>query len=222
LFSNLQGTRCEDFYQKKHFETEETKNIPFYVIEANKVFFKDNPITFEDIKPQDWEKSDIPAGDLENQFSSIKKKLEKLRFWEDDEKLTSKQIKESYDWQEEFSNILESITEINSSKSQNNLEIFHWKCLFYRVLLRETSNLKLKEQVIRNYLLLLKDNSIQKNFVSEWFLEFDQLRNEIRENVSDEERVRLGNLLENSNITAIIVYLEIDKLKKTKQIAELR
>lgn len=219
LISNLQGIRCEDFYQKKKPEPAET--LPFYVAEANKVFFQDAPITFEDIKPQDWEKTDIPASGLENQFDVIKNKLEKLRFWED-EKLTGEQIKEGYDWQEEFLNALESVSEIKSLESQNDLEIFHRKCLFFRLLLREASKLKLKEQVIRNYLQLLKDNSIQKNFASEWFLEFDQLRNEIHISASNEEKERIRNLLENSNITAVTIYLEVDKTDKNfKQSAGL-
>jgi hypothetical protein len=67
------------------------------------------------------------------------------------------------------------------------------------------------------YLLLLKDDFVRKNFTSEWFPEFDRLRNEIKESSSNEEKAKMWNLPENSNITAVTVYLEVENTGRNSE-----
>lgn len=61
---------------------------------------------------------------------------------------------------------------------------------------------------------LLNQSNIQKEFVSEWYLEFNDLRKEINAIESNEQQEKLVDLLGNSNNSAVRVYLDLEKILK--------
>ena len=225
LTKNLQGNRCRDNveYEKRTGkignETESATTeikLPVYVNEANRVFYKELSITNEEAKPSEIEAFVFPSEYLKSGKSGqIFKEVRKLQNWKENNESAS-ETKESPEWQEAFSRLLESIDEWEKSDGDDDLDIFHQKSLVYRILLREVPN-TLKEGIIRKYLKLLNQNEIQREFVLEWFLEFNDLLKEIRETEPKKDQPKLFDALKNSNNTAIGIYLDLEKILKSEK-----
>ena len=221
LIKNLQGTRCQDNveYEKKTGEkTDDAQGenpqikLPFYVYAANKFLLRDSPVTAEETKPFKVETFVFPTEYLVSGKSSlIFGKIRGLQNWEEENKTIS-EIKESLEWQEAFSNILEEIDDWKKSGNEDEIDLFHQKSLLYRILLNEASTIALKELVIKKHQKLLNLREIQREFVLEWFLGFNDLLVEIRETKSTERRQKLFEVLKNSNNTAISIYLGLETL----------
>lgn len=222
LTKNLQGNRCRDNveYEERTGKvvsengTKEIK-LPFYFYEANKVFYSELP--FDELEPAEIEPFTFPSEYLRfGKSGQIFKEVRKLQNWEEENK-TASEIKESLEWQQAFSELLEKIDEWEKSDGEDNLDIFHQKSLIYRVLLREAPNFVLRESVVKKRLKLLNQNEIQREFVLEWFLGFNDLLNEIREIKPKEVQQKLFDVLKNSNNTAIGIYLDLEKILKSEK-----
>jgi hypothetical protein len=224
LLKNLQGTRCQDnveFENKsgkavKENATSDVK-IPMYIYEVNKYFYKDLPIAVEDTKPFKIEATTFPVEYFtSSKASQIFGKLKKLRNWKIEGKTIS-EMKESLEWQEAFSNLLDEVDQWNKADGEDEIDLFHQKSLIYRLLMRERPSIILQETIVKKYLKLLNQNEIQRNFASEWFLEFNDLRKEIRGLKDIEQQERLLNIVQNANNSAIRLYTDLEKILKSEK-----
>ena len=231
LIKNMQGARCQDNieYEKRtgkkmndtQSETSEIK-LPMYVYEANKFLFRDLFVTIEETKPLKIESFTFPTEYLAfGKSGQIFRKFRELQNWEEENKTIS-EIKESLDWQEAFSNLVEEIDDWKKSSGEDEIDLFHQKSLVYRLLLNEAPTVSLKEIVIKKYLKLLNLREIQKEFVLEWFLEFNDLLGEIGEIKSTEERQKLFDVVKNSNNTAISIYLDLEKILNPGKVIQMQ
>jgi hypothetical protein len=226
LVKNLQGTRCQDNinFEKRNGKTlygnenvTSSIKIPSYIYDANNYFYKDLPIAIDETKPYKIETTTFPVEYYTSpKASQIYSKLRKLRNWQEKEKTIS-EIRESLKWQETFSNLLEEIDEWEKADNESEIDLFHQKSLIYRLLLREAPSIALRERIVKKYLKLLNQNEIQKDFVSEWFLEFNDLRKEIGGIKDILQQERLSNIVKNTNNSIIHVYLELEKLLKLEK-----
>ena len=191
--------------------------LPFYIYEANKYFFKDRPIAVEETKPDKIETTTFPVEYYtSHKASQIFGKFRQLQNREDKNKTTS-EIKESLEWQEAFSNLLEEIDEWEKADNEDEIDLFHQKSLLYRILLRETPSFALREKTVRKYLKLLNQSQIQRDFVTEWFLEFNDLRKDIRSIEPKEQQPKLVDVLKNSNNSAVRIYFDLEKMLKSEK-----
>ena len=120
--------------------------------------------------------------------------------------------------QEKLSDLLEEIDEWGKADDEDEIDLFHQKSLIYRLLLRESPISVIGETIVRKHLKLLNQNEIQKEYTSEWFLEFKDLRTEISELKSKEQQQKLVAILENSNISAVNIYLNLEKILNVEKI----
>ncbi len=226
LQKNLKGKRCQDTinYEIRTGKTinEPEKNepeikLPVYIAEANNILFKDLPISIEDINPSEIEKIEFPTEYFTNGKSKeIFRKIRSLQKWEEENKTLS-EIKESQKWQEEFSKTLEFVNDLKELDNEDEIDIFHQKCLLLRLLLVESPNISFKEKVLNEYLKLLNNKQIEREYTPEWFLEFDDLKQEILEIKSVEEQEKLLGVVKNTNNSAIRVYLDLEKELNSKK-----
>lgn len=221
---NLSGARCEsnltyELSQKKTKSLDpglpENAYLPKYVRDLNAAFYNASPISAEEIEAATTERfSASTKSDTGARIVGFRSKLEALRF-DEQEIPSSVEKKQEYQWQQEFLKLLDFIAEMKSKDSENEMETFHLKCLFYRLMLRETPEMDLRRRVVKNYVALLNESIPRKTSVSEWFLEFDSLRNEISD-VNEKDRPELEAVLEASNNNAIAVYLELQRILKAR------
>lgn len=225
LVKNLQGTRCQDNveYEKKtgkviNINEDSAVNVklPAYVYQANKYLLKDLPISTEETKPDKVETVSFPAEYFtQSKASQIFDKFRQLRDWEDENKTIS-ETKKGAEWQEAFSELLDEIDEWKKSDAEYEIDLFHQKSLIYRLLLKEAPTAAFRETIVRKYLKLLNQKEIQKDFVAEWFLEFNNLRIEIGE-LGFKEEQKIIDALENSNNSAVRLYLDLEKILKSEK-----
>ncbi len=225
LVKNLQGTRCQDNveYEKRISKAiNDNENItsgiklPAYIYEANKYLLKNLPIPAEETKPYEIETTIFPVEYFTlSKASQIFDKFRQLQDWEDENKIIS-EIKEGSEWQAAFSKLLEEIDEWNKTNDEDEIDLFHQKSLVYRLLLKEAPTIAFRETIVKKYLKLLNQNQIQKDFVSEWFLEFNDLRIEIDE-IGFKEEQKIIDALENSNNSAVRLYLDLEKILKSEK-----
>jgi hypothetical protein len=223
IVSNLSAPRCE---YNIALETSDKRNrvaklenvisdneemLPVYFENLNKSIFSEKPVSADETKPKSVIRNDHSSKvEANNAFDRIySETLGKLSSWEDDLPTTDEQ-KKSYEWQAEFSKMLNMIAEIKPSSSIDEMETFHRKCILYRSMLRIAPNVKLRSQVISSYAALLRDGSIRRESISEWFLEFDDLKQEIAG--TQEDKVELFASLRRSNIDAVNLYLDLEEL----------
>ncbi len=226
LLKNLRGTRCWDNVEfekprgkPKENNANEASNtkLPFYIIDANKYFYKDSPIALDDAEPDKIEKVTFP-----NEYYTAPKareiynKVRKVRDWKEKDKTIS-EIKESLEWQEAVTNLLEEIDEWEKADDEDEIDLFHQKSLLYRILLRETPSFALREKIVRKYLKLLNQSRIQIDFVTEWFLEFNDLRKEISAIEPKEEQPKLVDVLKNSNNSTVRIYPDLEGILKSEK-----
>lgn len=225
IVSNLSGPRCEynialeTSDQRNRGGTNETlapvdkEILPVYIESLNKSIFIEKPISADEIKPESTIRNDSSFGiTANNEFDRMySEKLGKLFHWKDDLPTTDEQ-KQSYEWQDEFSKTLNAIAEINPTSSIDEMETFHRKCILYRSLFRIAPNVKVRSQVISNYATLLRDSSVRRESISEWFLEFDDLKQEIAR--TDKGKEELFAVLRRSDIDAVNLYLNLEELIK--------
>ena len=223
LTKNMQGKRCRDNveFEKRtgkivsENEMPEIK-LPLYVFEANQAFYRELPITNEEINSSEIESFSFPSEYLRfGKAGQIYGQVRKLRDW-DEAGLPIAETKDSMERQEVFSRLLETIEDWKKSDKEDEIDLFHQKSLVYRLLFKEAPFVALKEQVVKKYLKLLNQNEIQREFVLQWFLEFNGLLTEIRE-LKLEEREKLLGVMGNSNNTAVSLYLDLEKKLKAEK-----
>lgn len=223
---NLKGKRCQDNINYEIRTGKTTNNpekneleikLPVYIAEANNILFKDLPIGIEDINSSEIETIEFPTEYFSGGKSKeIFRKIRNLQNWEEENK-TPSEIKESQKWQEEFSKTLESVNDLNELDNEDEIDIFHQKSLLLRLLLVEAPNISFKEKILNEYLKLLNNRQIEREFTPEWFLEFDDLKKEILDIKSIEEQEKLLSIVKNANNSAIRIYLALDKELKSKE-----
>ncbi len=218
LTSNLSRKRCDRnvyFEHSRSVQYErndgsgETENLPRYIADLNQNVFKESPILLDEVKPESLVTSNTSNSSPNSErIREFQIKLNRLRFWKEELPTTAEQ-KQEHEWHQEFSKTLESIAELKARNFETEMETFHQKCLFYRLMFREALDPKLKASSVRSYLNLLNDTTPRKNSVAEWFLEFDSVRNEV--NGSEFKQMLIA-----SPNNAIRVYMELERVTNNK------
>lgn len=227
LLKNLQGTRCQENVKfektvgvdviENEYGTSDAK-MPWYIYEINKHLYKDAPIAVDETKPFKIETTTFPVEYYSSpKAKQIYGKFKKLRDWKIEDKTVS-ETKESLEWQEAFSNLLEEIDEWEKADDEDEIDLFHQKSLIYRLLMSVTPSITLRERAVKKYLKLLNQNEIERNFTSEWFLEFNDLRKEIRGLKENAQQERLSSIVENTNNSAIRLYADLEKMLKPEKV----
>lgn len=226
LQKNLRGKRCRDNLEyetrngkviSENEQNNTTVKVPLYVAEASKIFNYDLPLQNEDLSPSEIETIDFPT----QYFTAGKskealKKIRNLQNWEEANK-TYSEVREGQKWQEEFSKTLEFVLALKEAEDEESIDVFHQKCLLLRLLLVESPIISFKEKIVNEYLKLLNDKQIERDYTSEWFLQFDDLKQEILELKNTEEKLKLLNIMRNTNNSAISIYLKLEKEINTEK-----
>ncbi len=77
--------------------------------------------------------------------------------------------------------------------------------------------MRLRKSIINEYLKLLDNPRIQKEYTIEWYLQFKDLLIEIDSLKSDEQQTKLFDILDNTNNVAISIYLELENILEAEK-----
>lgn len=224
LVNNLQGNRCQDNVNYEQGTTDSERmlisikslKLPRYVIKSNEYLFKDNPINIDEIEHFEFNKVDFPQ-DYFTKGESAKtlKSIRDLQYWKDNEQTASEE-KETVEWQTTFSATIDKIESLDVNDDENEIDVFFQKANLYMLLFSEKPKLSLRETIVHKYLKLLNNKKLQRENILEWFSVFKDLHNEINSTKDVSEREVFIDILKNSNINAIDIYLRLEALGKSE------
>lgn len=223
LTRNARGERCSDNvnWDDRQAETlsvdeklETEAKLPYYIYDGNRTYFSDNPISPDEIKPSKIIQVSLPKEYFSNGPSrDALKKIRILQNWEEEDIRASDAIT-SVKWDETFSEALEAVVSLNEYGDDDEIDVFHQKCLLLTLILREAPSISLKGKVVYEYLRILNNSRILKEFPTEWFLQFHYLTNGVREIKAKGFQEKLFDIIDTANNPVIRAYRDLDKLLK--------
>lgn len=222
LTRNSSGIRCGDNvnwdnrqYEKLSVDKPEIEaKLPYYVYDANRYYFSGNPISPDEIKPSKIIQVSLPKEYFNNGPSrEALRKIRKLQHWKEDDIRASEAIT-SVKWDEAFSGALNAIISLDESHDDEEIDVFHQKCLLLTLLLREAPNISLKGNVVNEYLKILNNSRILREFPTEWFIQFHFLSIGVREIKAKDFQEKLFEIIDTANNPVIRAYRDLDKLLK--------
>ena len=138
-------------------------------------------------------------------------KIKHLRFGSGS-KMLSTEERTSLAWQKELDDFLRSLDTWQAQREKSDGDYFHQKCDLYRGLLNLTSDGIMRDKVISDYIVFLRESSMQQDKRIEWFLHAKPLIDLIGTS-QGKEAAQLRETLSNNAGSVIRLYAEMKKLE---------
>lgn len=219
LVNQLTGQRCVETVASKEQKTLETSLVLHFNDKLRSLAYKNiSPISEDEIKPGRRE------GSVRDEvyWTSAKSKsilsaMRRLRF-KSAGKEFSAQEKESPEWQSQLSELMRALAVWGPSDEKSEEDYFHQKCVIYDALSKaipaDQQYDGLRDEVLRDFTMLISGSQLQKAKPAEWFLHAKILID--RANTAmPRERDKLIPLIYNSRSTILHLYVQKEELLKS-------
>lgn len=171
-------------------------------------------IAEEEIKSSKTEKTAKPFQFWQSvQAKSLLMKIRHLRFGSENKQLTSEE-KNSLAWQKELADFLRDLDNWQMQSEKLEADYFHQKCVLYNGLLDLTSGVVTDKtiKVISEYVVFLRDSSMQQDKPIEWFWHASRVV-EVVGKFQGKDAVQVQEILTNNSGSIIRAYAAMKKLE---------
>lgn len=222
LINQLTGQRCAETVASKEQKTRETSLVIHFNDKLRSLAYKNiSPISEDEIKPGRRE------GSVRDEvyWTSAKSKsilsgMRRLRFKSPGNEFNA-QEKESPEWQSQLSELMRALAVWVPSDEKLEEDYFHQKCVIYDALSKTIPADKqydgLRDEVLRDFTLLLSNSQLQKAKPAEWFLHAKILIDRAN-TATPRERDKLIALIYNSRSTILHLYVQKEELLKSPRL----
>ena len=171
LVKNLRSGRCSDNLLKTDEE------LPRFVLDANS-FLGDKPLGRDDVLATET----LSTAKDPDYWTSTNAKRMMTEFrelnWSFGDKPISEADKTSEEWILRVRMYLNELSKWTADGDESESEVFHQKCVLYKVLLDRVPNGNLKQEVLRTYISFLHSSQMQKDSFIEWYFYVNGLASE--------------------------------------------
>ena len=130
--------------------------------------------------------------------------------------------KNSLAWQKELVDFLRDLDNWQAQTEKSDSDYFHQKCVLYNGLLDLTSSGVVSDKVIKvisEYVVFLRDSSMQQDKRIEWFLPAKELIDLVSK-FQGKEAAQVQEILVNNSGPIIRAYVEMKKLQGNTEIPQ--